>query len=360
MKKGKFLALVACLVIAGCGNATNTQTQTQETPTSYESMEAAPSDSAATPSDAGSDGDSYEDTGDNGGGGTGTGGYDDPSNGSDTDIDFGGGPSSSVGDNSSDDDGSGTDHDSYSPASGLGGGSADNSSDNDDSSNYSNKSTNTPDADTDSDTDADSSDIDTDTDDSDSSDAGKTEEKTPEDDSANQQDNTGYGNIFFVGDSRTVDMFDGNVSEVYDLNAGGIRVFARDGCHCAYLTDVLGSHSMDEFDTLVSWLGCNDNNDAALYEQVYQNLLNQGKQVVICTVGPTNDAFLSGDFDTANYPDAKMVAFNQEITSWASSHGVKVIDLYTFVKGNIEISPDGIHYNPKPTTAIWNYILSNL
>jgi hypothetical protein len=355
MKKGKFLALVACLVIAGCGNATNTQTQ--ETPTSsYESMEAAPSDSAPESANDSipDDGGDYSTPSNSSG--------DDPSNGSDTDIDFGGGPSSSVGDNSSDDDGSDTDHNNYSPASGLGGGSADNSSDNADSSNYSNKSTNTPDpdTDTDSDTDADSSDIDTDTDDSDSSDAGKTEEKTPEDDSANQQDNTGYGNIFFVGDSRTVDMFDGNVSEVYDLNAGGIRVFARDGCHCAYLTDVLGSHSMDEFDTLVSWLGCNDNNDAALYEQVYQNLLNQGKQVVICTVGPTNDAFLSGDFDTANYPDAKMVAFNQEITSWASSHGVKVIDLYTFVKGNIEISPDGIHYNPKPTTAIWNYILSNL
>ncbi|MCR5342007.1 MAG: hypothetical protein K6E70_01415 [Butyrivibrio sp.] len=358
MKKSKFLALIACLVIAGCGNATNTQTQTQETPTSsYESMEAAPSDSAATPSDAGSDGDSYENTGDNGGGGTGTGGYDDPSN---EDMDFDSSPSSSGTPGFSGNDGSdGVDSDDSEPAGGSDS-SPSTTPSSSPSSSVADRDTGDSNTDTDTDTDADSSDIDTDTDDNDSSDAGKTEEKTPEDDSANQQDNTGYGNIFFVGDSRTVDMFDGNVSEVYDLNVGGIRVFARDGCHCAYLTDVLGSHSLDEFDTLVSWLGCNDNNDAALYEQVYQNLLNQGKQVVICTVGPTNDAFLNGDFDTANYPDAKMVAFNQEITSWASSHGVKVIDLYTFVKGNIEISPDGIHYNPKPTTAIWNYILSNL
>jgi hypothetical protein len=55
-----------------------------------------------------------------------------------------------------------------------------------------------------------------------------------------------------------------------------------------------------------------------------------------------------------------MVAFNQSITSWAGAHGVKVIDVYTYVQNNIEISPDGIHYNPKPTTGIWNYILSNL
>lgn len=178
-------------------------------------------------------------------------------------------------------------------------------------------------------------------------------------DNADQQQTTDYGRIFFIGDSRTVDMFDGNVEEVYDLNVNGIRVFAKDGCHCAYMQDVTGKYA-GEFDTVVSWLGCNDNNDAALYQQVYENLISQGKTVVLCTVGPTADEFLSGDFDVTNYPNEKMIAFNQSMTSWASAHGVKVIDTYSFVQGNVEISQDGIHYNPKPTTDIWNYILGNL
>ncbi|WP_029324495.1 SGNH/GDSL hydrolase family protein [Butyrivibrio sp. AE3004] len=169
-----------------------------------------------------------------------------------------------------------------------------------------------------------------------------------------------YGRIFFIGDSRSVDMFDGDAEEIYDYHTEGIRVFAKDGCHCAYMTDVIGKYGTDEFDTLVSWLGCNDNNDAKLYESVYENLISQGKTIVICTVGPTVDENLSGDFNVGNYPNQKMMDFNSEITKWAASHNVKVIDLYTYVKNNIEVSPDGIHYNPKPTTAIWNYILSAL
>ncbi len=168
-----------------------------------------------------------------------------------------------------------------------------------------------------------------------------------------------YGRMFFIGDSRTVDMFDGNVEEIYDSNIGGIRVFAKDGCHCAYMQDVTGKYA-NEFDTVISWLGCNDNNDAALYQQVYENLISQGKTVVICTVGPTATEFLSGEFDQANYPNEKMIAFNQSMTSWAKAHGVKVIDLYSFVKDNIEISPDGIHYNPKPTSEIWGFIMKSL
>ena len=183
-------------------------------------------------------------------------------------------------------------------------------------------------------------------------------------DSAAQQDESaqsgaGYGRIFFIGDSRTVDMFSGDAEEIYDYDAGGIRVFAKDGCHCAYMQDIIGNYS-DQFDTIVSWLGCNDNNDAALYSQVYESLINQGKTVVICTVGPTADESLSGDFDVFNYPNEKMVAFNQSITAWAASHGVKVIDTYSYVSSNIEISGDGIHYNPKPTTAIWSYIVGSL
>ncbi len=385
MKKRLLTAItVACLIMAGCSDGNNTAI-TNTTPASYETMDAAPGESANESVDTGSGAESYDNDSMADDSGL---SYDGPSGDSssdayDYDPDPGMPSTPSYSHDTSNDDSSDFDFDSSPSISNTAGDSQPDSSSEDGL-------TDTDNADgSDSDTDVQDSESDTaDTKDStstesdnqqandqqtndqqaneqQSNDSQTNDQQTNDDQTNNQQDenqsdNAGLGKIFFVGDSRTVDMFDGNTSEIYDYDAGGIRVFARDGCHCAYLTDVLGNHSMDEFDTLVSWLGCNDNNDAALYEQVYENLISQGKTVIVCTVGPTRDEFLSGDFDTANYPNEKMIAFNRNITAWAGSHGVRVIDLYSFVQNNIEISPDGIHYNPKPTTAIWNYIISSL
>lgn len=390
MKKRLLTAItVACLIMAGCSDGNNTAT-TNTTPASYETMDAAPGESANESVDTGSGAESYDNDSMADDSGL---SYDGPSGDSssdayDYDPDPGMPSTPSYSHDTSNDDSSDFDFDSSPSISNTAGDSQPDSSSEDgltdtDNADGSDSDTDVQDSESDTADTKDSTSTESDnqqanehqtndqqaneqqTNDQQSNDSQTNDQQTNDDQTNNQQDenqsgNAGLGKIFFVGDSRTVDMFDGNTSEIYDYNAGGIRVFARDGCHCAYLTDVLGSHSMDEFDTLVSWLGCNDNNDAALYEQVYENLISQGKTVIVCTVGPTRDEFLSGDFDTANYPNEKMIAFNRNITAWAGAHGVRVIDLYSFVQNNIEISPDGIHYNPKPTTAIWNYIISSL
>ena len=59
-----------------------------------------------------------------------------------------------------------------------------------------------------------------------SNDSQTNDQQTNDDQTNNQQDenqsgNAGLGKIFFVGDSRTVDMFDGKTSEIYarrDIN----------------------------------------------------------------------------------------------------------------------------------------------
>ncbi|WP_026510586.1 SGNH/GDSL hydrolase family protein [Butyrivibrio sp. LC3010] len=186
------------------------------------------------------------------------------------------------------------------------------------------------------------------------------QEQEVQQEQASPQQQSDYGRIFFIGDSRTVDMFDKDATEIFDYKAGDIRVFARDGCVCTYMYDVMNQYGADEFDTIVSWLGCNDNKDVDSYKIIYEEILSKGKKLVICTVGPTADEYLSGDWDVTNYPNQYIISFNQKITEWAGSHGIKVIDLYSYVSNNIEISQDGIHYNPKPTTAIWNHILSEL
>ncbi|WP_044913174.1 SGNH/GDSL hydrolase family protein [Butyrivibrio sp. WCE2006] len=188
----------------------------------------------------------------------------------------------------------------------------------------------------------------------------KSENSTEPQEQETPQQQSDYGRIFFIGDSRTVDMFDKDATEIFDYKAGDIRVFARDGCVCTYMYDVMNQYGADEFDTVVSWLGCNDNKDVDSYKIIYEEILSKGKKLVICTVGPTADEYLSGDWDVTNYPNQYIISFNQKITEWAGSHGIKVIDLYSYVSNNIEISQDGIHYNPKPTTAIWNHILSEL
>jgi hypothetical protein len=55
-----------------------------------------------------------------------------------------------------------------------------------------------------------------------------------------------------------------------------------------------------------------------------------------------------------------MISFNNSLIAWASANGVKVVPLYEYVSANIQIDYDGIHYTPKPTTAIWNEIVRNL
>ncbi len=169
-----------------------------------------------------------------------------------------------------------------------------------------------------------------------------------------------YGRILFIGDSRTVDIFSDSAEEISGMNVDGITVYARNGGGDIYMTEVLDGYGMDSFDTLVTWMGANDWGEFAPYIDKYGTVLGQGKTLIVCTVGPSDNNTLLED-DKPYYYDETIQSFNNQLVEWASGNGVKVIDLYTYVKNNVAIDPaDGIHYYPRPTSSIWTVILENL
>ncbi len=173
----------------------------------------------------------------------------------------------------------------------------------------------------------------------------------------------GYGRILFVGDSRTVDMFTGDSNEVIGQNKDGITVYCRDGAAFRDVTPWVESCGMDNFDTLVTWMGCNSFGDFSEYGPYYDSLLAKGKTIVVCTVGPTVDECLLIDEDYLYYPNANQIRYNNSLVAWANERGVKIIDLYSYISNSSTVTvseTDGIHYFPQPTTELWNYIRANL
>jgi hypothetical protein len=143
-----------------------------------------------------------------------------------------------------------------------------------------------------------------------------------------------------------------------------MSVYCQNSCDFSFLVEVVDEYGVDNFDTLVSWMGCNDRGDFSQYGPYYDQLIAQGKKVVVCTVGPTQDEYLNkGNGDSINYVDANQVKYNDALKAWAKGQGVKVIDLYTFISKSKTITistEDGIHYFPQPTTELWSYVLSSL
>ena len=177
------------------------------------------------------------------------------------------------------------------------------------------------------------------------------------------KDKADYGRMLFVGDSRTVDIFtaenDGVLGEVHD----GIMVYAHDYDTYKAMNEYINEYGVDNFDTLVTWMGCNSYGDFSHYQECYDDLLARGKKIIVCTIGPTADEYLASDFDRENYTNEREIQFNNSLTDWAKKKGVKVIDLYSYISKSSTVAPspaDGIHYYPQPTTELWNYILENL
>lgn len=169
----------------------------------------------------------------------------------------------------------------------------------------------------------------------------------------------GYGRILFVGDSRTVDMFSAEVDRIAGDVYDGITVYAHDGDQYDEMVADVNNAGIDSFDTLVSWMGCNDFGKFGEYGSYYEQLMSQGKNVVVCTVGPTVDECLLDDMDWFYYPNENQIKYNNSLVAWANSKGVRVIDLYSFISNSTTITvvpTDGIHYLPQPTTELWSEI----
>ena len=171
------------------------------------------------------------------------------------------------------------------------------------------------------------------------------------------------GNIVFVGDSRTIDMFYDSDDQIWGEEHDGIEIYAKHGGGFSWLEEVYAGGGIgDDTNTLVTWMGANDNGDTSQYESFYQAAMDAGLRVIICTVGPTDDNYLE-EGDKTNYSNSKMTQYNDSIKDWANNNGVTVIDVYSFIESTSSIQidqADGIHYYPRPTTEIWDYILGRI
>ena len=167
------------------------------------------------------------------------------------------------------------------------------------------------------------------------------------------------GRILFLGDSRTVDMFSDLADHIDGRVEDNIVVYAWNARGYDYMAKTVDEYGHENFDTLVSFMGANDRGYFAPYANYYVTLLQEGKQLVLCTVGPTETEWLS-EADSPSYGNEKMLAYNADLLEFAIVYNVPVIDTYGFIVEHIEIDPDGIHYLPRPTTELWEFILSNL
>ena len=169
--------------------------------------------------------------------------------------------------------------------------------------------------------------------------------------------------ILFIGDSRTIDMFADSDDEMSGYDAGDdIVVFAKHGHGFDYMTKVIKNYGTDNFDVLVTWMGANDHGDFSKYAGYYDGILENGKRMIVCNVGPTDDAGLIAN-DHPDYENSRMIAYNTELVKWAEENDVKVIDLYEYINSTatVTIDPkDGIHYLPRPTVELWDHIVSEL
>ena len=102
----------------------------------------------------------------------------------------------------------------------------------------------------------------------------------------------GYGRMLFIGDSRTVDIFSEEKDKILGEKHDDITVYCMDGAQFKFMTDSIDDIGLDGFDTLISWMGCNEFGDFSRYGPYYDDLLEKGKQLVVCTVGPTKDECL--------------------------------------------------------------------
>ncbi len=168
------------------------------------------------------------------------------------------------------------------------------------------------------------------------------------------------GRVLFIGDSRCIDMFEDTNDPIEGEIHNGIVIYAEHGRGFDYLRDVIEDVGYNSFDTLVTWMGGNDRGEFWEYENLYNRVLEKDKKLIPCTLGPTDDRYLTGN-DIGKYENEKMTAFNDSLTAWAEDKDVKLMDLYTFCYDNIEIDPaDGTHFLPRPTTELWDKILSEL
>ena len=163
----------------------------------------------------------------------------------------------------------------------------------------------------------------------------------------------------FIGDSRSVYMFNKSNIELCGVIKNGMYVYARAGAQFWYINEVVGKVDPDSYDSVVTWMGANDRGSFTNYKYCYNEIKSMGKKIVLCTVGPVRDALLD-EIGIIVFNNGLMKKYNKELKKWSKKNNIPIIDLYSYiVKKKLKVdSRDGVHYLPRPTTKIWKRILS--
>ena len=164
--------------------------------------------------------------------------------------------------------------------------------------------------------------------------------------------------VFFIGDSRTVDMFSGKKSKIENKSFGNMIVYAKDGATISYLKYVVKTEGISSDDTIITWMGANDRGNFKPYSKYYNKLIKKGLRVILCTIGCSDNNKLHDEGDRLYYNDGIMKSFNKKLIKYANKNELDVIDLYKYTKKHIKVQPDnGVHYLPKPNKKLQNHIL---
>ena len=192
----------------------------------------------------------------------------------------------------------------------------------------------------------------------------ETMEDTSEEDEEEPESEPIRPRTLFIGDSRTIDMFADSDDTIWGQVHNDIEVYAGHGLGFDFMVEAINDYGEDSFDILVTWMGANDRGDFSRYRDYYNELINDGKVIVVCTVGPMDDEHLT-EWDHPYYEDSNAVKINKDMVEWACEKGISYIDMYAYIKSLVPEQltideADGIHYSPRPTRVLWEHILGEL
>ena len=164
----------------------------------------------------------------------------------------------------------------------------------------------------------------------------------------------------FIGDSRTVYLFNKKNIELCGDIRDNIVVYARGGAPSSYINEVLNKEDLSKYDTVISWMGANDRGNFNSYKKYYKRILKSGTRLIIIKVGPVKEDSL--DEMGKIWCNTNITnRYNSAMTKWAKKNNVTVLNLNKYITNNVKsYTEDGIHYLPKPNTNIWNKILEKL
>ena len=161
----------------------------------------------------------------------------------------------------------------------------------------------------------------------------------------------------YIGDSRSVDLFSATAEAIFGEVHNDVVVCALNGGKVTFLNEVINHSDLSDYDTIVTWMGCNDFGAFKPYTKIYNRLVSKGKKLVLCSVGPTDYGCLD-EGGQALMNDGIISGFNFQLKSWANKKNVKTVPMYEYVSKHVAIDHrDGVHYSPKPNKSMWNYIL---